>query len=388
MSKILFIAKGLHPPWATGEASYARGVLRSLLINNDVKLISTVDMHRIPRADKEDIENFKDILKVTDGEYIEIDHNVFVQDPLRFISNDTNYEEIHLIYPNLLPNKLYSITKYVTKYVYVPPPSFARGLLTSMVYHLESLRNPNLKIAFTSNNSAQQYRFTRKNMLIIPPTIDTEMFRRYNVNNDIIDILSKANYRYGIDNIRDAKEIILYMGWLVYERMPYDIVLDAFKRLLLEHSNALLLIIGRESEKFYNEEGNANAIIREAKRLGIENNISVVLKELNEREKVQILNASNALFLPLLNKRFNPPIVDPPIILLESMACELPVITSNVLSISDVLNANFNDLLIDKLTKDELYSRFKFVLESDIGKELRNIIEKRFSISSVAKLFN
>ena len=397
--KTLVIAKGLHPPWATGEVSYARSVLASLLENeeNDVTLVSTIDAHRQERINHTDMRNFGPTLKRTSAKYSSMTSKMFATNPMKALEEigiNNGFDSVHVIFPNLLPGKVKGVVKdrNIIKYIYVPAPTFARGLATSAFYNLACMRNRRLKVAFTSKYSARTYHFRlMNNKLLVPPAIDVNVYRNHNEkkNSDsILEILNKARYKAGLENLQNCEYVVLYMGWLVHERFPYDIILPAFQHLLkVFNRKVCFLVIGRESESFYNEEGNANQIIRYAKDIGISDRLAVVLRELNELEKVSVLNFSDTIFLPFFNARFDPPIIDPPMILLEAMACEKPVVVSKVLSIPAIIETEVNGHLLESLDKLEISKKIRSSLEANgVGKQARQSIINNFSIRNVSSL--
>ncbi|MEO9364614.1 MULTISPECIES: glycosyltransferase family 4 protein [Candidatus Nitrosocaldus] len=308
---------------------------------------------------------------------------------LKDIVGSECFDIIHIIYPGILPNKVNSIIKsrIIIKYSYLLPSSRLRSLVTSFIYKREYIKNNSgnsmLRFAFTTEYLANTYSFD-KNVLIIPPAIDTNIFVKKNITKEqILNALNSSKYKIGIENVINSKYVILYLGWLVEDRFPYKIVLKALKR-FLKHYDAYMLIIGRETKK-YKEEENAKAIINYARDLGVSNNVAVVLKELDEQSKVDLINAADLFLFPLMRERLNPPVIDPPMVVLEAMALEKPVITSKIQSLPYIIKDGHNGFLLEKIDEEQLYIKMKQALEHNniVGKEASRFIKEKYSIHNI-----
>ncbi len=391
MSRSLILAKGLHPSWASGEASYAYGVLKSLLLLEDeIHVISSIDKRRQTTADGYDLERFNNLIKNNKIVYKNlVDNDISTHKITTILEREVvKFDTVHIIYPSILPSRLKGIGKKYIKYIYTPSLTTINEFISSLTYKIELFLSKNIYFAFTTDYLANKYRMSNNhNKIIIPPPIDLDLFKKMNNVNleEIINYLSSAKYKMGIEYLFDKKSnILLYLGLLLEERFPYKDILKAYQK-LLKSDDAFLLIIGREWD--IGEEANAKRLITYANQLGIPNkNIGIVLKELNEYIKVSILSISNILLLPLLNKRLSIPIVDPPIIMLEGMALENVIVASNFASISRFISDGYTGFLLNKMDVDEIYIKIKRALDlkDSIGKEAAKLVRKNFSIQNIS----
>lgn len=393
--RTLVLARGLHPTWASGEVSYAYGILKalSMIDKSSIMIISSIDSRRFNKADTSDKETFNQFINTNNILYrrfnCDLNDTNAAYTALKDIVGSEDFDIIHIIYPGILPGKVNSIikSKITIKYSYLLPSSRLRSLITSFIYKREYMQNNNvdsmLRFAFTTKYLANIYSLD-KNVLIIPPAIDTNVFVKKNITQEqILNALNSSKYKIGIENVINGKYVILYLGWLVEDRFPYKIVLKALKR-FLKHYDAYMLIIGRETEK-YKEEENAKAIINYARDLGVSNNVAVVLKELNEQSKVDLINAVDLFLFPLTRERLNPPVIDPPMVVLEAMALEKPVITSKIQSLPYIIKDGYNGFLLEKIDEEQLYMKMKQAIEHNniVGKEASRFIKEKYSIQNI-----
>jgi glycosyltransferase involved in cell wall biosynthesis len=383
----LILAKGLHPSWASGEASFAYNISKLLLNNNDeIYIVSSIDKRRQKTADNYDIERFNNFIKANNIIYKGIDNEQSIYDITTILNTNFKFDYIHIIYPNILPSKLKGLSNKYIKYIYTPSLTFVGELLSSIAYKKELSMNKDIYFAFTTEYLANRYKMSNNyNTLIIPPPIDLDIFKkRYNIDREeIINYLNRAKYKIGIENLVDKSNILLYMGLLLEERFPYKHILKAFKDLLKFDEKLFLLIIGREWD--VGEENNATEIMNYANQLGISNNIAIALKELNEYIKINILSMSDIVLLPILNKRLNIPIVDPPIIMLEAMALENIIVASKFASIPSCIYDGHNGFLLNEIDRYEIYTKVKIALEKRdlISKEVSKLVRDKFSLQAV-----
>lgn len=138
---------------------------------------------------------------------------------------------------------------------------------------------------------------------------DIEKFRPFDDENK-----NKLKKKYGVPN---TKFIILHLASLKRERN-----LEIFK-LLQENDANQVIIIGRENEK-YDEE-----LVKELR----ESNCEVWIKHFPQVE--EIYNIADCYIFPTLD---NKACIESPLSILEAMACNLPIITTNFGSIPEIFD--------------------------------------------------
>ena len=205
-------------------------------------------------------------------------------------------------------------------------------------------------------------------------------------------MLERATTKFGIENIQTESKVVLYLGFLVEQRLPYKEVLGAFLRIISESrlKNAYLLIVGRQNEARYGERIMAENIISLARKRGLDRNLGLVLLELSDEEKLKIIAESEVMFYPFTTSRLNPPVVDPPLAILESMSSGKKVLSSAVLSAPEIINNGVNGFLLSQLDEESISRALSRAIDcqSDIGTNARDTILKKFSLASVSRVLD
>jgi glycosyltransferase involved in cell wall biosynthesis len=86
-----------------------------------------------------------------------------------------------------------------------------------------------------------------------------------------------------------------------------------------------------------------------------------------------------------MRERLNPPVIDPPMVVLEAMALEKPVITSKIQSLPYIIKDGHNGFLLEKIDEEQLYIKMKQALEHNniVGKEASRFIKEKYSIHNI-----
>ena len=154
---------------------------------------------------------------------------------------------------------------------------------------------------------------------IIPFGVDTNFFRPINIQKD--------------ENIFQ----ILAVGYLI-ERKGFEYLIKAMKEVLKEHYKVKLKIVGSGPL-----ETQLKTLIKDLK---LENNIQII-SNLSDEELVEFYNSSDLFVLPsIVDSQGNTEGLG--VVLLEAMACELPVIGSNIGGIPDIIQDHETGLLVDQ----------------------------------------
>jgi len=188
----------------------------------------------------------------------------------------------------------------------------------------------------------RQYKIQHQNNYYIPNGVNTDIFHK-----------------------QDGKEkkYITFIGRLSYIK-GFDTFIQLIKRLYTEDSSLKFLIIGK---------GPLISLIKAA-----QNQLPIIHHEFYPyKEMVNIYNLSKIVFI---TSRFE----GVPTILLESLACETPVISSDVGGISEVLRNDENGLLMSEFYSKPAISKILEFLHDEnkqetFGKNGRDLILKNFS---------
>ena len=192
----------------------------------------------------------------------------------------------------------------------------------------------------------QNYDLSNKVYYHIPNAVDIEKFKRIDtINRKFITFIGRLSYIKGI-----------------------DIFLKIIKELYKEDNTLKFLIIGN---------GPLKNLVEKAKK-----ELPITYKEYFPYEKIEkVYNMSKLI---MLTSRFE----GVPTTILESLACETPVITSNVGGVSEIIKAKENGFLfkIDKIFQ-ETDNMLKLISNentlNNFGKNGRNLIKKKFSWEKV-----
>jgi len=194
---------------------------------------------------------------------------------------------------------------------------------------------------------------------VIPYGVDADVFRP-NMNADIV------RKRHGI---KDKEPVILFVGRLV----PYksiDLLIRALKNI-----NAKLIIVGNGELKDELKELSAN--------LGVQNKI-IFAGYVSDAELPLYYNAADIFVLPSQKRGEAFGVVS-----LEAMSCGMPVITSNIPGVKDVVPKNCGLKFKDQ---KDLENKINLLLKNkklrkQLGRNSRQFILKERTWQKVAKRF-
>ncbi len=195
--------------------------------------------------------------------------------------------------------------------------------------------------------------------------------------NEMIFLKNKGTTIYnGIDvdkympNRKEKNKIIVIslIARLEKHKGQYEAI-NVFSKLMLKYKNIQLNIIGGGKEY-----DNLAQLIGEkeleqyVKLLGFSNNIK------------DELNNSDIFILPSKQELF-------PITILEAMAMGLPIVSTKVAGIPEMVVHDFNGLLIDAINETQLYGALESLINNEelrerMGENSRSLVVENFSIQS------
>jgi glycosyltransferase involved in cell wall biosynthesis len=350
MKVALILDSELTPPWSDGIKVFARGLFSSIINIDQVELTT--------------ITNLSDITKSYEYDYAHIVYYppgpMTIIKPLRELKNTI-----------------------VFKHFITPAMTFTTAINTKIFYTTVGvLDGKRLVKCFSSEFVAHSY-FMQSDF-IVPPSIDTANFINRPKNWDrLFSMLQDRGTRIWVNNIDKSNAgLILYSGPLSADRFPYTYVLNAVK-----HAKCQILIVGRFWQELNQEMlSYVNDILNYATRIGIENKVSIISRTLDEEEKNTLINCADAIIQPFDSTLKNIA-VDPPVFLLESMACGKPVIASKFHSLTSVIRDGYNGYTVDWHDPVQFDEALSDCLNNNnkIGNNARDTILHKFSIDAVTE---
>jgi glycosyltransferase involved in cell wall biosynthesis len=204
-----------------------------------------------------------------------------------------------------------------------------------------------------------KFKLNYKNIFSIPNGIETSFINR------------KQNKLDFGNNI-----IILYLGWIGKKKGTFDLL--TVTEILKEKAyNFKILLVGPEMK-----EGNRKLINDTIRNKGLKNNIKL-FKEVKYDKVYLFYNSADIFILPSYTEGF-------PLCILEAMASGLPIVSTNVGAIPEVVEEGKNGFLFEPGDIDTIISKIEFLINNkNLRDEIRhNNIEKVKNEFSVDRQVN
>ena len=369
--RVCMIGYGIHPPWNEGCAIIARDL--ALALRNHVKVftISAIDCSRNFTK-----INFKQSTKVTNyvssnsifrasrykGKYLMPDQLLDagkIYFMLKHLDSQYHIDIVHVY--NISHTVMSTLTKLFSKksiVVHIFGPSdigdiIAQNFIDAYVCTSElgysSLINKGL---------------SKQKVHVIPPIIDCSGYRPLEKSSDYSK-LSTSNNPF----------IITYIGNVGPKRLPSELIMNIPK--LANRRNKLELHVYCPDTLSNRENAMSLKMVLSKSKI----KYRIVVSNLREAEKIQIYNTSDALIFPYTRETV---IVDPPLAILESMACGKIVIASRILSIPNIIQHGENGFLVDPGDFEGFMDAIKSVINDHhklerVRANARKTIQKHFS---------
>lgn len=211
---------------------------------------------------------------------------------------------------------------------------------------------------------------SKKIIVIEGSGIDLKSFSGIYINKDLTRELSRKL------SICSEKVVITFVGRLLLEKGILEFI-EAAKRISMINEKAIFLIIG------WIDNGNPSYISKTL--LNSINDFSNIIF-LGERSDIkELLFISNIFVLPTYREGFSRSI-------LEAMAMELPVITTDVPGAREAVKNNYNGILVKPADPVELQEAIHILINDadkrkEMGKKGRQLVEKYFSADIIYPQF-
>ena len=177
---------------------------------------------------------------------------------------------------------------------------------------------------------------------------------------------------------------ILYMGPLMPTRFPQEAVLRAVKR-LVESGIKLRLVILTSASRTTTEA--CERVLQLSRDLSIAKNFLLKRVDLTEQERIGWYNSADVVIFPYVGPDPEK-LADPPFGILEAMACGRIVLSSDVLSVPEVVEEGVTGFLLQNTTVDEIERGILRSLQTTgartIERNARERIVERFDYPRVA----
>lgn len=201
----------------------------------------------------------------------------------------------------------------------------------------------------------------KETLEIIPFGVDTNFFRPINVrkNKGIFQILS--------------------IGYLI-ERKGFEYLIKATKKVLKKHGNVELIIIGSGPLE--------NQLKKLIKELKLEDSIQII-SNVSDEKLLELYNSSDLFVLPsVVDSQGNTEGLG--VVLLEAMACKLPVMGSNIGGIPDIIQNGETGLLVLEKDISEISRGITELIEDDDLREKlaingHKMVKRKFSWEKIAE---
>lgn len=284
------------------------------------------------------------------------------------LKNLHDVDLVHVQWP--IPNGLGAL--FLKKIYGIPYINTIHGeeVYLSKRYHtlmfLKSIINNSVKSLTNSSatlESCLDVGFDGKKFDVIPFGVDTDFFKPLNVNKD------KSTFQ------------ILAVGYLI-ERKGFEYLIKAMKYVLERHENVKLKIVGSGPL-----EGKLKSFIKDFE---LERNIEI-LKNVSDKGLLTLYNSSDIFVLPsVVDSQGNTEGLG--VVLLEAMACGIPVIGSDIGGIPDIIQDRKTGLLVSEKDISGLSNAILALIENrDLRQNIAfngyNEVKEKFSWYGIAKKY-
>jgi len=268
---------------------------------------------------------------------------------------------VHLVNCFMMPRALIHLIRKtpVIAHVYQTPTWFTRSYHPHLV---DAYVASSMKIA----NCLRTFHAERSRIFTVSPAVDTQLFG------------SKPLDPQG-------PKIGLYIGNLTQNRVP-DEMFSVLKEIIRSDPDTSFRLIGPVN--FINNEMRRR-IGAICERLEIQDRVRVSLQNMSDQEKSKEFAA--AKFFIFAPKRESDEAIEPPLTILEAMACGIPVVATNTYSASEAVTSKENGFLVNSEEYGRLAERALEVLGASpdrwrlMSAQSRKTALDKFSVQALAE---
>jgi glycosyltransferase involved in cell wall biosynthesis len=245
----------------------------------------------------------------------------------------------------------------VLAHVYQTPPDFT---IRSLPLPVDAFVASSKRIAKTLESHARG-----SAVFAVPPSVDTSFFKP--------------------DRNAPCGKTGLYIGNLSENRFP-NALLDILREVVRADSTAIFRVIAPIN---HINVARAHEIAAISRTLGIADKVRILLRNLDDNEKLrEYCIAKFFLFAPASECR---EVIEPPLTVLEALACGLPVLATDTYSVNEAVVSGKNGVLIDANNYMNLAEPAIDMLRADSSRwqawstQARQTALDSFSLPSVSK---
>jgi len=288
---------------------------------------------------------------------------------------DEDFDIIHshvFRHPHLEIANLVGKIKKIPVVLHGHSPFFKRGEISAkkLFYYslydfqakLRFLKNINKIIALTEfeKNRYLNLGVQHEKIAVIPNAASDDCFQKVNPK----PFLKKHNLQ--------GKKIILFIGNLNNVKRP-DLLLRALAKLIIKNPKVFLLLVGPD-------EGMLKEITLLAKNLKVENHYAW-LGPLYGKDKLQVLSAAKLFILPSDLDAL-------PLVLVEAMAQGIPVIGSNAIGPSEIIDDGETGFIVRKRNVEDIVNASLKLLNNrslynKMGHKAKHTAENKYRVSKI-----
>lgn len=328
--KVTILVAGFPPRWTAGTEIATYNIAKHLAKRgHEVHIITSLD-EELPRKSTE--EGFY-VHRIQRSELPMSFSIKALLEEMKINSDIIHAQGMYMGFPAYLIKKILGRPYVIWSRgsdVYLP---WKYKNLTSKVI----LRNTDVAIALTEDMRREMRRIYERDVLVLPNGIDSGNF----------DHLSKEDCRKSL-KIQENERIILFVGGLRQVKGARYLI-EAMKIITDKYKNTRLLVIGDGNERGYLEDL--------VKRLDLQKYVTFIGKVPNERIP-EYMVASDIFVLPSLSEGF-------PVTVLEAMASGLPVVTTDVRGLPEIVKEGENGFLVKPEDPREISKKVLLILRSN-----------------------
>lgn len=359
----IFYVRGLNPPYTEGHIQIVNNMVRALLSQDIGSIIFNYRYNLIHsenhKAQKE--ERFEQTIPIVyredvfhGGRHSILAYSSLMETlaTLKFLSVEKNlissgrYYVVNIVnafrYPRILVKKLLKVP--IVAHFYMRK-AILKSLVKLVVDKADTIITSSQTVA---HHLEKTYNISRKKTEIVYPPIDVNLYKP----------VDKNQVRKNLAISEDDK-IILYMGNLRRNRFPEKKVLKTLRDLVETNFRTRLFILAPRN----NENIRRSLEIKtEIEKLNLTANVKIKVEDLSENEKSLIYGVADIFLFPSLDPTTS---TEPPLTVLEAMASGLPVISSNLSSMREIITDGSNGFLVAFNNEKSLTEKISSLLESD-----------------------
>ncbi|MEM2780188.1 MAG: glycosyltransferase family 4 protein [Candidatus Bathyarchaeia archaeon] len=199
---------------------------------------------------------------------------------------------------------------------------------------------------------------------IVPPPVDLSVYKFSNINRETIP----------------DKFSILYIGPLDFRRFPLKVI--PLVASMAKCVNLRIVLAPR----FENDLHRIRTLLKIIRRNNFKGNVEITYGRVSHESKILLYRSADAVIFPFLKSYRGA--VDPPLTLLESLACNGLVLATDVLGIPWIIKDNYNGFLSASI--EQLFSKIKYLSENKNNNNIKkirlnalNTVKEKFSPSLV-----